>query len=357
MTDFFKTKYKDLTPYVPGEQPRGGRYVKLNTNESPFPPSPKAVESGMAWLSKANLYSDPSCTDLIKAASASFGVPETCIIASNGSDEVLSWAFAAFCGEGRPGIFPDVTYGFYPVFAAQNRVPYKVIPLRDDLSLDTERMAEADGTLFIANPNAPTGIALSRDEIEKLVKSKPDRIVVVDEAYVDFGAESALALIAKYENLLVTQTFSKSRSMAGARLGFGFACEKLIRDLNTLRYSFNPYNVNMITQAMGIGALSDGGYTLGNCREIIKNRIFASEELKKIGFRLTDSSANFIFAAHPDHSGREIYDYLRENRILIRHFSQPERIKDYNRITVGSTDEMEKLIAALAALINGNSGK
>lgn len=351
MSRFFSSVFSALTPYVPGEQPKNGGFIKLNTNESPFPPSKRAVEAGEKALGRLNLYSDPSCSALKKAASELYGVPEECIICSNGSDEVLSWAFAAFCEEGRPGIFPDVTYGFYPVFAAENRVPFIEVLLLPDLSMDIKTMAEKDGTLFIANPNAPTGIAIAPDEIEAIVRERPDRIVVVDEAYVDFGAVSVVPLIEKYGNLLVTQTFSKSRSMAGARLGFGFASPALINDLETVRCSINPYNVGSVAQAMGIGALEDNDYMLDNCREICENRAYTASALKALGFELTDSKANFVFARHPDVGGEELYLKLREKGILVRHFSKPERIKDYNRITVGSIDEMKALVKAAAEIV------
>lgn len=351
MSKFLSKKYKGLTPYTPGEQPRDNVFIKLNTNESPFPPSPKAIKAAVAAAEKVNLYSDPACTDLIKAVAAAFEVPENCIVCSNGSDEVLSWAFTAFCEDGRAGIFPDVTYGFYPVFAAQSGVPYKVIPLKEDLTVDVDRMKTENGTLFIANPNAPTGIALPADVIEDIVRSRPDRIVVVDEAYVDFGAQSVVPLIKKYDNLLVTQTFSKSRSMAGARLGLGFGCQELIRDLNTIRNSINPYNVGAVAQAMGIGALADAAYTEDNIREIIDNRAYTVSALRALGFELTDSLANFVFAHHPDVGGEEIYRKLREKGILVRHFSAPERIRDYNRITVGSIGQMKALVKALAEIL------
>ncbi|MBO4327263.1 MAG: histidinol-phosphate transaminase [Clostridia bacterium] len=351
MSRFLSGRYAELVPYVPGEQPKDNKYIKLNTNESPFPPSPKAVAAGREALEKLNLYSDPSCYALIRAVSELYGVSVECVICSNGSDEVLSWAFAAFCCEGRPAVFPDVTYGFYPVFAAQNGVPYKIVPLKEDFSVDTGEMKKEKGTLFIANPNAPTGIALKADVIEEIVRADPERIVVVDEAYVDFGAESVVSLVLKYENLLVTQTFSKSRSMAGARLGLGFASPALIRDLETIRCSINPYNVGTVAQAMGIGALSDNEYMLDNCREICENRAYTVSALSALGFEMTDSSANFIFVRHPDIGGEELYQKLREKGILVRHFSRPDRIKDYNRITVGSIDQMKALVKAAAEIL------
>ena len=352
MSRFFSNKFSGLAPYVPGEQPRGAEYIKLNTNESPFPPSPGAVAAGAKALEWLMLYPDPECGALCAAAAEAFGVRPEQVICTNGSDEVLSWAFAAFCDGDRPAVFPDVTYGFYPVFAREQGVPYREVPLKDDLTVDIDAFMEAKGTLVIANPNAPTGIALPRDVIEALLRADPARMVVVDEAYVDFGGESVVKLIERYDNLLVTQTFSKSRSMAGARLGLGFAAEPVIRDLNTLRFSVNPYNVNSVTLAAGIGALADPAYTAANCRTVIENRAFAAAELIKLGFELTDSRANFVFARYPGADGETLYRELKAKGILVRHFARPERISDYLRITVGTRAQMEALLRALAEIIN-----
>ena len=352
MSRFFSNKFSGLAPYVPGEQPRGAEYIKLNTNESPFPPSPGAVAAGAKALERLMLYPDPECGALCAAAAETFGVRPEQVICTNGSDEVLSWAFAAFCDGDRPAVFPDVTYGFYPVFAREQGVPYREVPLKDDLTVDIDAFMEAKGTLVIANPNAPTGIALPRDVIEALLRADPARMVVVDEAYVDFGGESVVKLIERYDNLLVTQTFSKSRSMAGARLGLGFAVEPVIRDLNTLRFSVNPYNVNSVTLAAGIGALADPAYTAANCRTVIENRAFAAAELIKLGFELTDSRANFVFARYPGVDGETLYRELKAKGILVRHFARPVRISDYLRITVGTRAQMEALLRALAEIIN-----
>ena len=220
------------------------------------------------------------------------------MLVTNGSDEILNFAFMAFCDESRPAIFPDITYGFYPVFAELNGVPYTEIPLREDFTIDTAAYHNKKSTIFIANPNAPTGIALPLSQIEEIVAKNPDSVVLIDEAYVDFGTESAISLIPKYDNLLVTQTFSKSRSMAGARLGFGAGNAALIRDLNTVKYSTNPYNINRMTMAAGIGVIEDEEYTRKNCRAIMENREYTVAELKKLGFCATDSRANFIFVKH-----------------------------------------------------------
>lgn len=350
MSRFFSEKYKSLIPYVPGEQPRDTRYIKLNTNESPFPPSPLARELARRAAENLQLYSDPECRDLTAAAAAYFGVSEDEILFTNGSDEILSFAFMAFCDERHPAVFPDVTYGFYSVLAELNGVPCREIPLRADFTVDADGYTGAGTTIFLANPNAPTGLALPLSQIERIVKGNPDSVVVVDEAYVDFGAESAVKLIHRYDNLLVTQTFSKSRSMAGARLGFGVGCKGLIRDLNTVKYSTNPYNINRMTMAAGIGALQDSEYFQTNCRAIMENRAWTVRELEALGFTLPDSRTNFVLARHERAGGRELYLKLKEKGILVRHF-ETERLKDYNRITIGSREQMQALIGTLQELL------
>ena len=349
MSRFFSEKYGSLVPYTPGEQPKDQKYVKLNTNESPFPPSLKAREMAKAEAEKLKLYSDPECRDLTAAAAEYLGIPKDRIIFNNGSDETLNFAFMAFCDKDHPAVFPDITYGFYPVFAELNGVPYETVPLREDFTVNVDDFLNVGKTVFLANPNAPTGIALPLSDIEKIVASNPDNVVVIDEAYVDFGGESAIPLTEKYDNLLVIQTFSKSRSLAGARLGFGVGCPTLIRDLNTVRYSTNPYNVNRMTMAAGVGALADQEYFEKNCKTVMKTRAWTVNELKKLGFTVLDSCANFIFASDPDYPGAELYRDLKANGILVRHFTAP-RLDPYNRITIGSRDEMKILIDTIKKL-------
>ena len=343
MSRFLCERLSKLKPYTPGEQPSGRKYIKLNTNESPFPPSKRAQELAAAELERLMLYPDPDCRTLVAALAEELGVSTDSIVLGNGSDEVLNFAFMAYCDEDHPAIFPDITYGFYKVFAAVNALPFREIPLTDDFRVNADDYIGTAGTVFIANPNAPTGIALPLSEIERILKSDPDRVVVIDEAYVDFGSESAVSLIEKYPNLLVTGTFSKSRSMAGARLGFGIGQPELISDLTKIRYSTNPYNVNRMTAAAGLGALSDKDYFKSNCAKIIKNRESAAEALRALGFRMTPSSANFIFASSEEISGEELYLALKERGILVRHFTG-ERICEYNRITVGNAEEMQTLV-------------
>lgn len=296
------------------------------------------------------LYSDPTCKALTEKAAQMLGVESDEILFTNGSDEILNFAFMAFCDGDTPAAFPDITYGFYPVFAALNGVPYTQIPLREDFTINIQDYIGLNHTIVIANPNAPTGIALPLCEIEKILRSNPDNVVIVDEAYVDFGGESAVPLIHKYENLLVVQTFSKSRSMAGARLGFCVGCKQLIRDLNTIKYSVNPYNVNRMTMAAGLGALEDESYFRYNCRKIMENRDWTTQQLRQLGFQVIDSKTNFVFAKHDKLSGGELYRKLKENGVLVRHFDTP-RLKDYNRITIGSMEQMQILVNTIQKIL------
>ena len=343
MSRFFSSKYKALVPYTPGEQPKDLKYIKLNTNESPFPPSKGVINAVMGEAEKLQLYSDPEAAALHTAIASLYGVNRGEVLATNGSDEILNFAFMAFCDANNPIVFPDITYGFYPVFAEINGIPYERIPLKDDFSIDANDYIGINKNIVIANPNAPTGMYMELCDIEKIVKSNPDNVVIIDEAYIDFGGESAIPLTKKYENLIVTRTFSKSYSMAGARLGFGVANEALIRDMNTIKYSTNPYNVNRMTQAAGVGAISDNSYYMNNCAEIVENREFTSKALVELGFTVLPSMANFIFAKSDKISGEEMYLKLKSRGILVRHFTS-ERIKEFNRITIGTREQMNALI-------------
>lgn len=343
MSRFFSAKYDKLVPYTPGEQPRDMKYVKLNTNESPFPPSPKTQQYAKEAAENLQLYSDPTCLALAEKAAAHFGVDKDEIVFTNGSDDILNFAMMAFCDAEHPAAFADITYGFYPVVAALNNIPCEIIPLKEDFTLDINDYLGLNKTIFIANPNAPTGIALSREQIEKVVASNPDSVVIVDEAYVDFGGESSVELIHKYDNVLVVQTCSKSRSLAGGRLGFAIGCKALIADLNTIRFSTNPYNINRMTMAAGIGAFEDDEVIKKNCAEIMRVRAFTVEELKKRGFTVLPSCANFIFAKSPSVPGKELYLSLKEKGVLVRHFDAA-RLTDYNRITIGSEEQMRILL-------------
>ncbi len=351
MSRFFSEKYKELEAYTPGEQPKDRKFIKLNTNESPFPPSPSVIEAAMEEAGRLMLYSDPECTSLVEKFAEVFGVGGNEVILTNGSDEVLNFAFMAFSDKDHPIAFPNITYGFYPVFARLNGIPYEEIPLREDFSIDPADYMGIGKNIVIANPNAPTGLALTLSEIEEIVRSNPDNVVIIDEAYVDFGGESCAVLTRKYKNLLVTGTFSKSRSLAGARLGFGIADRSLIRDLNTIKYSTNPYNVNRMTMAAGRAALCDNNYYMDNCKTVIANREFTKKALEALNFRVLDSKANFLFAESSEIDGEELYKRLKERGILVRHFSKPE-IKNFNRITIGTLEQMKALIESVKSILD-----
>ena len=349
MSRFFSSKYAALEAYVPGEQPRDQKYIKLNTNESPFPPSPKVTEYAAREAGRLQLYSDPDSTQVTRAVAEHFGLSPRQVLRTNGSDEILNFAFMAFGDAEHPFLFPDITYGFYEVFADLNGIPYETIPLREDWSIDYKAYCGAGKNIVIANPNAPTGLSLPLCEIEEIVRTNPDHVVIVDEAYVDFGGESALPLIEKYDNLLVTRTFSKSRSLAGARLGWGMGQESLMQDLNTIKYSTNPYNINRMTAAAGLAAMEENEYYLQNARTIIATRDRTADALRQLGFAVTDSRTNFLFVSADWISGGDLYRELKARGILIRHWDKP-RIGNWCRVTVGTDEEMDAFLAQVTQL-------
>ena len=350
MSRFFTESLKALQPYVPGEQPQDMQYVKLNTNESPFPASPRAVAAiNGEEVSRLYLYSDPDCKALIAAIAKRYGLRSEQVTVGNGSDEVLWFALRAFCDEKTPLAYNDITYGCYKTWCSMLNVPSRILPLKEDYAVDLGLYQGLGSTIMITNPNAPTGLCLPTAEIEGVLQQNPDHVVIVDEAYVDFGGESCVGLIDKYENLLVVQTCSKSRSLAGARLGFAMGNPELIADLNRIKFSFNPYNVNRLTCLAGIAAMEDEDYFQTCTQTVMKNRDKTAEELKKMGFALTDSKANFLFAQSSRISGGELYRELKERGILVRHFDKP-RLEDRLRITVGSEEQMEALLTALKEL-------
>ncbi|OLR55448.1 histidinol-phosphate transaminase [Hornefia porci] len=350
MSRYLNQRFRTLDAYTPGEQPKDTVYTKLNTNESPYPPGPetqKAVCGGEA-ARNLRLYSDPDSVRLKDAIADRYGVGRSNVFVSNGSDDILNFAFMAFAEDGA--VFPDITYGFYPVFGDLHRVDYARIPLREDFTLNPEDYKGRGRMIVIANPNAPTGLEIRQEDIAALCASDPEHVVLIDEAYVDFGGTSAIPLTKEYENLLVVQTFSKSRSLAGARLGYAIASEALIGDLERIKYSTNPYNVNSLTAAAGVAAIGEDDYYSANCLRTMSVREWTISELKKTGFQVLPSIANFVFAKSDRIDGGALYQKLKERKILIRHFDNP-RITQYNRITIGTQEEMERLMAAIREIL------
>ena len=351
MSRFLSTEAACLAPYTPGEQPTDAQYIKLNTNESPFSPSPRVVKAlSRAEVLKLNLYSDPTCGVLTDAIAARYGLRRENVLAANGSDEVLAFAFRAFCGQGRGVAYADITYGFYKAQSALFGLEATVVPLREDFTLRVEDYLNFPGTVVIANPNAPTGIALPRTDIQRLVESNPDRVVIVDEAYVDFGAESCVPMIYRYDNLLVTQTMSKSRSLAGGRVGYALGSPELIADMNRVKYSVHPYNVNRLAIAAGAAAVADEAYFAACTAAIRQTRAWTVGELENLGFTVLPSQANFVFVRHSQLPGETLYRKLKENGVLVRWFDA-DRIRDYIRITIGSMEQMETLVEELTAIL------
>ena len=336
-----------MEAYTPGEQPQDMEYIKLNTNESPYQPSPEVIAAvSHKEVEKLRLYPDPECKELRDALANRFGAKRENIFVSNGSDDILNFAFMAFAGLDGSVTFPEISYGFYQVFAELHGINFRAVPLKQDFSIDIAEYTKNDSMVVIANPNAPTGLMLSKDEVETILKSNPDHVVLIDEAYIDFGGTSCASLVERYDNLLVVQTFSKSRSLAGGRLGFAIANSEIIKDLEKIKYSTNPYSINRLTLLAGTAAIASDGYFMDKCKEIVETREYTKEELKKSGFTVTDSFANFLFVKKDGISGEEVYRKLRENGILVRHFTK-ESICDYNRVTVGTREQMETFLQVI----------
>lgn len=340
-----------VEPYVPGEQPKVDNVIKLNTNENPYPPAPKAYEAAKAFdMDKLRLYPDPECSALVHSIAQYYGMDDNEVFTGVGSDDVLAMIFMTFFNSKKPILFPDITYSFYDVWANMLRIPYETKALDDDFQIRKEDYYGENGGVVFPNPNAPTGILMPLSEIEDIIAHNRNVIVVVDEAYIDFGGESALPLIKKYDNLLVVQTFSKSRSLAGMRLGFAMGNEKLIRYINDVKYSFNSYTLNQTALSLGVQAIKDREYFEETCAKVIATREWTKCELKKLGFSFGDSMSNFIFATHERVPAKEIFEALREHNIFVRYFSKP-RISNYLRISIGTQQEMERLTAFLAVFL------
>ena len=354
MNPFWSQIACELSPYIPGEQPRLGNLVKLNTNESPFGPSPLALEAmRTAAADTLRLYPDPEATELREALAVHHAVSPAQVFIGNGSDEVLAHAFAALLKQPNPLLFPDVTYSFYPVWAQLFGVVFQTVPLDEAMRVRVEDYRREAGAIIIANPNAPTGIALSRAEIGRLVADHADIPVVIDEAYVDFGGESAVPLIASHRNLLVVQTMSKSRALAGLRVGYALGNPGLIEALRRVKDSFNSYPLGRVAQAGATASVRDDSYFRKNCARVAAGREAMTRELIRLGFEVLPSSANFVFARHPARGGAELAAALRQHAVLVRHFDKP-RTAPYLRITVGTEEDTRRLIAAAAMILGCN---
>ena len=353
---FWSETARGLTPYVPGEQPKTGRFIKLNTNENPYPPSPRVLEAiSREVAASLRLYPDPDMGLFKSAVAESFGVPVSGVFAGNGSDEVLAHAFCALLKHERPLLFPDVTYSFYPVYCRLYGIAFRSVPLTERFSIRVEDYAIPNGGVIFPNPNAPTGCLLSPGEIDWVVRHNPDSVVVVDEAYIDFGGESAIPLTLRHPNLLVVQTLSKSRALAGLRVGFAVGHPDLVAAMERVRNGFNSYPLGRLALAGATAALADREHFEETRGRIIRSRERLAKGLVSLGFFVLPSAANFLFARHPDRTGRELLEALRERGILVRHFDRP-RISDFLRITVGTEEECDRLAETLREILGGAAG-
>ncbi|MBO5870933.1 MAG: histidinol-phosphate transaminase [Clostridia bacterium] len=352
MSRFLDKRLSSLKAYIPGEQPKLGEFIKLNTNEFPYPPAKCVFESASKAVENMNLYSDLTCKELKERFKDVFGYGGNNVIFTNGSDDALYLCFLTFCGEDCGAAFADITYGFYSVYADLCCVDKQIIPLNDVFAINHADYFGLNKTIFIANPNAPTGKRLSNNQIEEILINNRDNIVVIDEAYTAFSGESCVELLPKYDNLVIVGTFSKSRGMAGARLGYIITSEDIASDLEKVKFSINPYNVNSLTQAVGTTVLENNDYYVECINEICKTRDKFSEELVKLGFDVIPSKANFVFAKHNSISGKYIFEELKKRKILIRRFDK-ERIDEYLRISIGTPEQMQIVINALAEIVGG----
>ena len=346
----WETYVRKVEPYVPGEQPKH-KVIKLNTNENPYPPSPKVQKIIDEFdAQQLRLYPDPEVSELIAAIAKNKGLDKEQVFVGVGSDDVLAMSFLTFFGSEQPILFPDITYSFYDVWAELFRIPYEQIPLQEDFRICVDDYKRKNGGIVIPNPNAPTGIAESLDAIEEIIAANPDSVVIIDEAYVDFGTKSAQELLKTYENLLVVQTFSKSRSLAGSRIGYAMGSKKLIAYLNDCKYSFNSYTMDRLTIQVGKASMEDEPYFTEQVHRIIETREWAKEQLKELGFDFPDSKANFIFARHKEIAAEDIFAALKQRDIYVRYFKKP-RIDNYLRITIGTKEEMEQLMNVLQEIL------
>ena len=352
---FWSRRIADIEPYVPGEQPKDKKYVKLNTNENPYPPSPKVAEAAARVASSdLRLYPDPECTVLKQSLAEFYGLRPEQVFVGNGSDELLAFSFLAFTDENTPAVFPDITYSFYPVYGEFFETNCRIVPVNEDFTIPLEELEKNDGTVVLTNPNAPTGIGLSLAEVEEILRANPDHAVILDEAYIDFGGQSAVELIPRYDNLLVIQTFSKSRSLAGMRIGFAMGSENLIAAMNAVKNSVNSYTLDRMALAVGRAAVEDRDYFYDTCAAIAKTRETTSGKLKEMGFTVLPSQANFVFVTHASVPARILFRRLREQGVLVRYFDKP-RIDNYLRITIGTDAEIETLLRTLKTILEEES--
>lgn len=351
MNRYWSERLKGIEAYVPGEQLNDRDIIKLNTNENPYPPSPRALKAlEEAAHEDLRLYPEPTSQKVRVAVGKFFGINPDWVFAGNGSDEILAFCFQAFFGDSEPLLFNDITYSFYPVYSNFFKVKHDIIPLRDDFSVPVYEFCNPSGGVILPNPNAPTGIALPLCDIEEIVRADIDRVVVIDEAYVDFGAESAVKLVEEYPNLLVVQTASKSRSLAGLRVGWAIGNPELIGALDCVKNCINSYTLGRAAQSAAAAAIADRAYFEETCKRIISTRERTRANLVNIGFEVLDSKANFLFARHSGKSGAEIYSHLRQKKILVRHFDRP-RISDFLRITIGTDGQMDRFCEILEEII------
>jgi histidinol-phosphate aminotransferase len=351
MSQYWSAVVHDLTPYVPGEQPKLANLVKLNTNENPYGPSPRVLEAVRAEAADTlRLYPDPGSDRLRAGIAALHGVGADQVFVGNGSDEVLGHAFMALLKHERPILFPDITYSFYPVYCGLYEIAYRQIPLTESFEIRVDDYLVPNGGVIFPNPNAPTGRLLALGEIERLLAGNPDSVVVIDEAYIDFGGESAVSLVSRYPQLLVTRTLSKSHALAGLRVGYAIGQAHLIEALNRVKDSFNSYPLDRFAQAGALASVEDHAYVAAICAKVVASRTRLVAEMETMGFDVLPSAANFIFARHPAHDGAELAAALRERSIIVRHFRNPARIAPFLRITIGTDAQCEALLAALKAL-------
>lgn len=353
MKEYWSSRIQDLVPYTPGEQPKDRKFIKLNTNENPYPPSEKALEAIRAETGeRLRLYSDPEGTQLRQSLAKVYGLKESQIFVGNGSDEVLAFAFQAFFGVGDTIVFPDITYSFYPVYAEMFGINCSIVPLNEDFSMPVDKLIGRNNGVVITNPNAPTGMEMSQEDLRRVLAGNPDVVVIVDEAYVDFGGTSALPLLEEFPNLLVVQTMSKSRSLAGLRVGYAFGSENLIQAVNCVKNSINSYTLDRLAIVGGAAAVEDEAYFAETCAKVAATRERTAERLTQLGFTVLPSKSNFIFISHESVPARQLFARLREEGILVRYFDKP-RIDNFLRVTIGTDEDMDTFCQVMEKLTRG----